>query len=399
MAGHAFRSTSSTRWRARWDERDPTTGRRRQRSRGGFPTKEEAETYARAQMHKPAPKPTAHRSGTTLGEFLDLWLTGIEGELRTSTFNWYAGHVRRRITPALGHRPLAELTRTEVRAFYATLPPRLVERVHRTLRRALYEAVASDLLPRNPVAGMRRPQPWRPDGKGITVWSWEELSLFLNAADADRNGGGVWGPYFRLLASTGCRRGEGLGLWWSDVNVEGEDIAFQRALAEPGAILQPTKTAGSRRRVDVDTETAQALASWRIRQDELRSRAGARWCTTIRLHSGEEVPNHSVFTRPDGRWILPCKASQAFYRITERAGLRRIRLHDLRHTHATLLLAAGVNPKVVSERLGHQGIGITLDIYGHVLPTMGRHAATLWAQSVEGAAGTSPNGTETERAS
>jgi integrase len=385
MAGHAFLPSGSAKWRSRWDgPTDPSTGRRRQLSKGGFATKEAAEAFARAQAPKPTPTPIVHGTVPTLAAFLELWLAGIEGELRTSTFNWYAGHARRHIVPALGHRQLTDVTRTEVRAFYATLAPRLVERVHRTLRRALYEAVASDLIPRNPVAGMRRPQPWRRDGRGLSVWSWEELSAFLAAADADTRSGGVWGPYFRLLAATGCRRGEGLGLWWSDLDPQGGVVGFQRALAEPGAILQQTKTAGSRRRVDIDPETAEALTSWRERQAALRSRAGAAWRTTIQVESGEELPNNTVFTRPDGRWILPSKATQAFYTITERAGLRRIRLHDLRHTHATLLLAAGVNAKVVSERLGHQGIGITLDIYGHVLPTMGRQAATLWAQSING---------------
>jgi integrase len=380
MSGHAFRPTGTTTWRARWDTADPSTGRRQQRSKGGFATKLEAETYAKAQTQTAKSAPVASVR-TTLGEFLDLWLDGIQGELRASTFNWYAGHVRRHIAPSLGNRPLAEVTRAEVRAFYATLPPRTVERVHRTLRRALYEAVASDLIVRNPVAGMRRRQPWK-DGRGLSVWTWDELSIFLRAADADTNSSGVWGPYFRLLAATGCRRGEGLGLWWSDIDLEQHAVRFQRALAEPGAILQQTKTAGSRRLVDVDEATADALASWRDRQGELRSEGGASWRPTVRLESGEERPNDTVFTRPDGRWILPCKASQAFRRISERAGLPQIRLHDLRHTHATLLLASGVNPKVISERLGHQGISITLDIYGHVLPTMGREAATLWAQNV-----------------
>ena len=93
--------------------------------------------------------PAVNGDGNTFAAFLELWLAGIEGELRTSTFDWYAGYVRRNIVPALGDRRLCELTRTEVRAFYSTLPPRIVERVRRTLRRALYEAVASDLNARN----------------------------------------------------------------------------------------------------------------------------------------------------------------------------------------------------------------------------------------------------------
>jgi hypothetical protein len=116
----------------------------------------------------------------------------------------------------------------------------------------------------------------------------------------------------------------------------------------------------------------------------MRKGASEAWRRTVSLSSGQELANDLVFTRPSGEWILPWKPSHRFWRICAAAGVPRVRLHDLRHTHATLLLKAGVNAKVVSERLGHQSIGITLDLYGHVLPAMGREAASVFASIVDG---------------
>jgi integrase len=134
-----------------------------------------------------------------------------------------------------------------------------------------------------------------------------------------------------------------------------------------------------------------ALGCWKEHQQTLRKRAGEAWRQTVELSSGQHLRNDLVFTRPSGEWILPWKPSHAFWRICARAGVPRVRLHNLRHTHATLLLKAGVNPKVVSERLGHQSIGITLDLYGHVLPAMGREAPSVFADIVGGRATSAEN--------
>jgi len=376
--GHAFRANGATTWRARWDlSPDPSTGRRRQRSRGGFRTKSEAEAFAVSQTANVNLGVSVDPGRTTLGDYLEIWLAGIRGDLRPSTFNWYRSKVRCYITPALGARKLRDLTREEIRAFYATLPPPVADRVHRTLRRALYEATFSDLLPRNPAAGMRRNKPLRARGRGMRVWEWSQLQTFLSTAEAFRD---PWPPYFRLVASTGCRRGEALGLFWSDVDLEAGKVTFQRGLADPGPALEETKTPASRRTVDLDPATLQSMRAWRKRQISWRLAAGEGWQQTVTLGSGEELANDLVFSRPTGRWVPPAKATQAFHRIREKAGCPHMRLHDLRHTHATLLLKACMNPKVVCERLGHESVGITLDLYGHVLPSMGKEAAALVAR-------------------
>ena len=136
--------------------------------------------------------------------------------------------------------------------------------------------------------------------------------------------------------------------------------------------------------VEIDHDIVRALRVWKKCQKEERLAAGPLWKSTVTLANGEELRNDLVFTRPDGSWIPPTKVGQAFHRLRERAELPRIRLHDLRHTHATLLLKAGVNPKFVQERLGHESIAITLDLYGHVLPSMGREVAELVGRMLRG---------------
>lgn len=191
----------------------------------------------------------------------------------------------------------------------------------------------------------------------MRVWEWEELRRFLEIADQTE-----WAAFWRLLAGTGCRRGEALAILWTDVDLNAHTVTFQRGLADPGPYLDETKTDASRRSVDIDPQIAAALRKWKARQAEQKLAAGPLWKPTVTLRSGEQLPNDLVFTNLTGSWVVPALVSKRFHKLREKAGLRRIRPHDLRHTHATLLLKAGVNPKVVQERLGHESIAITLDL-------------------------------------
>jgi integrase len=173
-------------------------------------------------------------------------------------------------------------------------------------------------------------------------------------------------PAWLLLASTGMRRGEVLGLSWDDVDLETAQFAVRRTLAavDMDVAFSEPKTQRSRRVVALDATTVAALRSWRRRQAEDKLALGPAY-----------NDQGFVFTRADGRPFDPNDFSREFDRRIRRLGLPRIRLHDLRHTSATLALQAGIHPKVVSERLGHSTIAITLDIYSHVTPTLQRDAA------------------------
>jgi integrase len=191
-------------------------------------------------------------------------------------------------------------------------------------------------------------------------WDEVELRAFLRAARQHR-----LCPGLRLAALTGMRRGEVLGLRWSDVDLEGRRVSVRRSATCAGYRVHITtnKTWTSRRSIDLDAETVAVLAAWRQTQTA-------------------ELGYSNLFTNDRGGLIHPHLLSQTFERISAAAGLQRIRFHDLRHTHATLRLKAGVPLKVVSERLGHSSPAFTMCVYQHVLPGMQRDAADLFARLI-----------------
>ena len=195
----------------------------------------------------------------------------------------------------------------------------------------------------------------------MKVWSLEELKVFLAGERESR-----LYPLWLTLATTGMRRGEVLGLRWQDVDLGAEAISIRQTRVMTGyqPLLSTPKTRRGKRLVVLDPATAAALKETRCRQKEERLAAGSSW-----KDSG------FVFAREDGEPYHPERVSTLFIQAAKRAGLPRVRLHDLRHTYATLALGAGVHPKIVSERLGHANIGITLDCYSHCLPALSEEAA------------------------
>lgn len=201
----------------------------------------------------------------------------------------------------------------------------------------------------------------------MRTWSAEELRVFLAATHDDRLHG-LW----HLLALTGMRRGEALGLRWDDVDLENGRIAVRRALIPNGkeVVVSEPKTARGKRSIALDPETVEVLKGQAAKQLEEQQRSKSWTDTSL------------VFTREDGQALHPEVASRFFRQAVKRAMLPQIRLHDLRHTHATLALRAGIHPKVVSERLGHATVAITLDTYSHAVPAMQEEAAVRIAELV-----------------
>jgi integrase len=194
-------------------------------------------------------------------------------------------------------------------------------------------------------------------------WNLADLQAFLDVAMTHRLGPALW-----LTAMTGMRRGEIIGLQWDDVDFAAGTLSIQRSVTCTGyeVHVTRTKTRTSRRPINLDTRTLRVLADWRAAQ---RHELGGRQVA-------------EVFTTVEGTRIHPHLLSQTFDRLVAKAGLRRIRLHDVRHTHATLLLKAGVPLKVVSERLGHSSPAFTMTVYQHVIPGMQRDAADVFARLI-----------------
>jgi integrase len=234
------------------------------------------------------------------------------------------------------------------------------------LHKALGDAVRWGHLARNPV-GLAEPP--KPDTPQMKVWLPEQLRAFVEFTQHDRLAA-AW----LLLVTTGMRRGEVLGLAWDNVDLVNARVAVVRSLTVVNyhdvRLIQP-KTAKGRRSVALDPVTVATLQAHRARQLEERLQWGEAW-----KDAG------LVFTRDDGSSIHPQRLTSWFEQRIRDAALPKIRLHDLRHSYATAALAAGIPAKVVSERLGHASVMITLDTYSHVLPSMQEDAANSVAKLI-----------------
>ncbi|MGH9017211.1 MAG: site-specific integrase, partial [Acidimicrobiales bacterium] len=230
--------------------------------------------------------------------------------------------------------------------------------------RALRDAVRWGLAPANAAAAADPPRARRPE---MTVWSPAQLHDFLRQA-ADDSHYTLW--LFYLL--TGMRRGEALALRWSDVDLDRATATVRRSLVpvDHGLSFGEPKTARGRRRIGLDPELVAALAAHRRRTSGAGGDAAGAGTA-----GGHEDGDALVFAHPDGSPLHPERVSRWFARAVRRTGAPPIRLHDLRHLHATLALAAGVPVRVVADRLGHSSTAVTTDIYQHVLPEMDHDAA------------------------
>lgn len=229
-------------------------------------------------------------------------------------------------------------------------------------------AVRKRKLERNPVALADRPRTARVEMK---TWTAEELGGFLEAVRDHQ-----LSPLFTLLATTGLRRGEALGLRWSDLDLVEGRLAVRQTLLSINSHVEfgEPKTNRSRRTVDLDPATVALMKAHRKVQLEERAEAGL----------GRPKPTGLVFTAQNGEPLHPNVVSKTFTKLVQAADVPAIRLHDLRHTHATLSLQAGVHVKIVSERLGHSSVTITLDTYSHAIPGLQRDAAEKIAALIPG---------------
>ena len=359
---------------------DPASGRRRQARRSGFTTKKAAESALRDLATSADAGTAVARSRVTVSAFLTSWLDTIRPRVRETTWVSYEIAVQR-ITRQIGAVQLQTLTPLQVESLYATLlerggaggrslAPKTVRNCHIVLRRALADAERLGLVTRNPAAAAKAVSAPRAEQR---TWTAEEIQRFFEAVAGER-----LSIAFVLLATTGMRRGEVLGLRWEDVDFDARALSIVQTLTTVSNRLHigPPKTGKSRRRVSVDSVTLEALKEHRTRQLEERLAAADVWSNEGDLVFADEL----------GGPVHPDRFSRSFDRIVRDAELPRIRLHDLRHSYATLAQKAGVHPKVVSERLGHSTIAITLDLYSHVAQGLDADAAELVAARIYGRA-------------
>ena len=355
------------------------TEERRRAIKGGFATQRECQAALNKVLTAVEARTYAPPTRITVKAFLlSEWLPAVKGTLRPTTYASYTMLAREHIIPGLGSLQLQKLTPGAINALYAYLleegrvcgkgglSPSSVRRVHAVLHRACRDAVRWGRLTVNPVDAADPPKASAEHSERLPVWSAEQLSAFL-ASVADHRLFALW----RLLAMTGMRRGEALGLAWQDLDMEGGRLTIRRAWVPVNGVGQMSepKTRRGRRTIALDPVTLDALRAHAARQADEQSHGDAAW-------------NDSgfVFTGTDGQPLQPWAVSKAFRDHAKAAMLPPIPLHGLRHSYATLALASGVNPRIVSARLGHSTVALTLDVYSHVLPQADQEAAERIAE-------------------
>jgi len=245
-----------------------------------------------------------------------------------------------------------------------------VRYLHAILHRALKEAVGLGLVARNVTEAVAPPKDRR---RAVESWDVDDVQRFLDVAADDHR----YGPIWLVALHTGMRRGELLGLRWQDVNLDAGVLYVRQALSVvatddgPKLTFGEPKTQSGRRTIALDPTCVATLREHRARQIERRLALGPQW------REGD-----LVFTNEIGGPVDPMNLYHRFIALAAKAGVPRIPLHGLRHTHATLLMKHGVNPKVVAERLGHADITLTLSTYSHVLPQMQQQAADVFAEVI-----------------
>jgi integrase len=368
MKGH-IRERSPGHWAIVIDARDPATGERKRRWHSFAGTKREAQAEAARLITEIKTGTAVEPSRITVAAFLERWIEHMHGQVSPRSHERYTELCRKNIVPLLGDLTLKKLQAAHISQAYAKalasgrrdgkggLSAGSVIYMHRVLKQALSQAVRWQLLSRDPADGVKPPKLERKQMKALDA---DGTAALVEAA----RGTTLFMPIL-LGVTTGMRRGEIAALRWRHVDLDRGRIAVVESAEQTrqGVRYKPPKS-GRGRTVALAAGIVEELRAHRTQQAQDLLKLGTRL-------TGDTF----VVAQADGRPLQPRSLTHAFEIFLAKHGLPRVRLHDLRHTHATAMLAAGVHAKIVQERLGHSTIGITMDIYSHVLEGMQEEAA------------------------
>lgn len=364
------------------EDKDPVTGKRKQKWISVKGNRREAERQMAEMVNAKNKDQYIEPGKVTLADYLNQWLKDhCQPNLAPRSTEEYAKIARLHVIPKLGNLELAKLKPEHLQKLYADklksgradgkggLSRRSVQYIHITMHKALKTAVKMGMITRNVADAVEPPKAER---REMHTMSESDLHIFLEYAKAT--------PYydlFYLMLFTGLRRSEALALRWSDVDLPLCQLSVNRTVQQMkdiGFDYRPPKTAKSRRSVALSPSTALVLKSHREAQESARQK----------LELPPLADEDLVFSHFSGKPFSPDSVTHAWIDLANRTGLKGIRLHDARHTHASLMLKQGVHPKIVQERLGHASIQITLDTYSHVAPGLQQAAANRFDEIVTG---------------
>jgi integrase len=367
VKGH-IRERSPGRWAIVLDVSDPESGKRRQRWFSFAGTKRQAQVECARLIGEIQGGSPADPARVTVAEFLDRWLEHVQGQVSPRSHERYA-EIRKNLVPLLGRQILTRLRPEQISSAYAKalaggrrdgkggLSSRTIVHMHRILRQALQQAVRWQLLARNPADAVKPPKLER---KQVSVLDAGGTAELIESARSHT----VFVPIL-LGVLCGMRRGEIAALRWRSVDLEAGQLAVVASTEQTKAGCREKETKSGR---------ARTIALPALLIEELR-RHRVEQAQTLLSFGIRVTADHHVVMQADGTPLQPNSLTHAFAAFVEARGLKRVRLHDLRHSHATHMLAAGIHPKIASERLGHSKVGITLDLYSHVIPGMQNEAA------------------------
>jgi len=319
----------------------------------------------------------------TFSQYLDKWLPSHTREkLSPMSAHRYQREIENRIKPILGHIPLEKLTPMHIQGFVdeiiraghlkadKPLSPEMVKYDLKIVKAALKKAVQWGLLPRNPAENISAPRATEKQEQEMHILTEEQIKQTLTTLKQGKS----FQKYvlLLLLVSTGLRIGEALALTWEDIDFENEVIFVNKTVQRVGKeiVIKPPKTKSSIRKITIDGHLLAILKRHKARQNERRLQLANKWKGT----------SNKVFTGPTGGITVPSTVQNWWIKFRGQVGLDHVRLHDMRHTHATHLLASGkVDIKTIAARLGHKNAAMTLNVYSHVLPAKQREAASVMA--------------------
>jgi integrase len=309
-------------------------------------------------------------------DFVKEWEKKYAGkELAETTLTNYLTHLKNHIIPKIGHIRIDQITPMHIINLLEDmrrikdpgkpLSNRTKQDTYLTLRNIFERAVEWQLISLNPLTKVKKPKILDEEAKEVNVYDEDEVVILLQAVQSEHF---HWRIFLSLALIAGLRRSESLGLEWKNINLEEGTLDIQQVITKgrSGAVIKPPKTKTSKRLITLPRSMVEELKLYKIHCENERDKMGDKWIETER---------EWLFFNENGTHFYPTTPTTWWRRFTKRAGVRFIRLHDLRHTSATLLINQGIHAKIISSRLGHSDIRITMNTYGHALRSADRAAA------------------------